>query len=398
MRNDFVHADPEMIYLDGNSLGRLPVQTIAAMQDAIENQWGGELIEAWDHWIDLPTQLGDTLARQLLGAAPGSVVVSDSTTVNFYKLAVAALDARPDRTEIVTDRGNFPTDRYVVEGLAQARGATVRWVDADPIEGPSVADVEAVVGEQTALVTFSHADYRSAALADMAKINEVAHAAGALTLWDLSHSAGAVPIELAADDCDLAVGCTYKYLNGGPGSPAFLYVRPDLHAQLRQPIWGWFGQQDQFAMGKTYRPVESIARFTAGTPPILALAAAKAGIESITTLGIARLREQSVALTEQLIAETDEHLAPLGFTVASPRDSARRGGHVLLSHDEAKRISKALRVVANVVGDFRQPNGLRLAPVPAYIDAAQVSEAVRRIASVVRDKRYEDVDANDRVT
>lgn len=383
MSDAFFDTAPSMIYLDGNSLGRMPAATAAAVGQVIAREWGGELIEGWEHWIGLPARLGDTLASELLGAPPGSVVVSDSTTVNLYKLAVAALDARPARSVIVTDRGNFPTDCYVVQGLAQARGLRVRWLECDAIEGPSVDDVAASLDERTALLTLSQVAYQSAAIADMAAINQLAHEAGALTLWDLSHSVGAIPIELADSGCDLAVGCTYKYLNGGPGSPAFLFVRPELQAQLRQPIWGWFGQREQFAMGPEYDPVNGIARFTVGTPSIVALAATAAGVASIVDIGIETLHARSIELSELLIKEADEHLAPHGFELGSPRDSGRRGGHVLLRHPQAEQISLAIRRRAQVVGDFRRPDGLRLAPAPAYITADQVIEAVRRIAEVV---------------
>ncbi len=389
---DFLDSAPETIYLDGNSLGRPPRSTAAALAHTVAHEWGRELVDAWEHWIDLPRSLGDTLARELLGAPPGSVVLSDSTTVNFYKLACAALDARPSRDVIVTDRGNFPTNRYVVQGLAAARGGRVRWIDGDSVHGPSVSDVAAAIGPDTALVTLSHVAYRSAAIADMAGVNQVALDAGALTLWDLSHSVGAIPIDLAGTGCDLAVGCTYKYLNGGPGSPAFLFVRPEHQAELRPPIWGWFGQRDQFAMGQDYEPMEDIGRFLAGTPPVIALVATASGVRSVTDIGIQVLRERSVALTEQLIAETDRHLGRLGFRVGSPRDWAHRGGHVLLRHADARRISIAMRRFAGVVGDFRAPDGLRLAPVAAYVTSDQVSEAVRRIAELVGSGRHETVD------
>ncbi len=392
----FVDNDPETIYLDGNSLGRLPGTASSALEHAVSVEWGTELIDAWEHWITLPHRIGDLLARSLLGAPQGSVVVSDSTTVNFYKLACAALDARPDRRVIVTDRQNFPTDRYVLEGIAEARGAEILWLDSDPIYGPTAEDVERIVDNRTALVTFSHVAYRSAALADMKAINAVAREAGALNLWDLSHSVGAVPVALAQWHCDLAVGCTYKYLNGGPGSPAFLYVDPALHAELRQPIWGWFGQTNQFAMGEGYEPVPDISRFLVGTPPVLSLAATLAGVQSIVDIGIESLRAQSITLCEHLIALADEHLEPLGFTVGSPRAAAERGGHVLLGHRDGLRISIALREVKKVIGDFRPPDGLRLAPVAAYISPDNVTEAIDRLASLVASGRHQRVDPQSR--
>src|SRR6266540_3769974 len=226
LRNQFVIDDPDLLYLDGNSLGRLPRRAIVRLR------------------------AGDLIGEHLIGAAPGQVAVSDSSSVNLYKLAAAALDARPDRQVIVSDRHNFPSDRYVLEGLAAARGLQLRLVEFDELEGPTAEAVARVIGERTALLSLSHVDYSSGALADMAAIDAVAHRAGALTLWDLCHSVGAVPVELDASGADLAVGCTYKYLNAGPGAPAFLYVRREHQARLVQPIWGWFGQRDQFAMAQ----------------------------------------------------------------------------------------------------------------------------------------------------
>lgn len=392
MSGEFIDRDAETIYLDGNSLGRLPAATMAAVREVIDEQWGSELIEGWDHWIDLPTQIGDLLATQLLGAPPGSVVVADSTTVNLYKLAAAALATDRRRTRIITDRANFPTNRYVMEGLCVATGASIDWLEVDPLHGPQPADVAALIGDETALVSLSHVGYQSAAIADMAGINKLARRAGALTLWDLSHSVGALPIALESTRCDLAVGCTYKYLNGGPGSPAFLFVRPDLHAILRQPIWGWFGQRHQFEMGPVYDPVDNISRFSVGTPSVIALSATLAGVRSLVDIGIEQLRVKSIELTECLLEQTERHLAPLGFVLGSPRDSTHRGGHVLLRHPEARTISVAMRKEVKVIGDFRQPDGLRLAPAPAYTTCEQVIDAIGRIASLVGSGRHHEVE------
>src|SRR6266545_4799940 len=267
LRNQFVIDDPDLLYLDGNSLGRLPKRSIERLRVVVEHEWGRRLVRSWNEgWMDLPVRAGDRIGERLVGAAPGQVVVSDSTSVNLYKLAVAALDARPGRNLIVSDRHNFPSDRYVLEGLAAARGCKLRLVEFDELRGPTAAAVDLAVDERTALLSLSHVDYRSGALADMAAINAVAHRAGALTLWDLCHSVGAVPVELDASGADLAVGCTYKYLNAGPGAPAFLYVRREHQARLVQPIWGWFGQRDQFAMAQGYDPAPDLSRFLVGTP------------------------------------------------------------------------------------------------------------------------------------
>ena len=282
-RDRFVIDDPDVIYLDGNSLGRLPQATLERLRSVVTGEWGGDLIRGWDHWIDEPRRVGDILAG-IVGAGPGEVIVSDSTTVNFYKLAHAALEARPDRPIVVTDRENFPTDRYVLEGLARARDLEVAWLAPDPVEGPTVDDVEAVLAAhpgEVALVTLSHVNYRSAAIADMAAITAIAHDAGALVIWDLCHSAGAIDVDLEAAGADLAVGCTYKFLNSGPGAPAFLYVRRALQHELRNPIQGWFGQRDQFTMAQGYDPAPGIGQWLTGTPGMLALAAVEEGVRLV---------------------------------------------------------------------------------------------------------------------
>jgi kynureninase len=384
-RDRFYLPDPDLIYLDGNSLGRLPLATVDRLADVVQLEWGERLIRSWNEgWVDLPQRAGDLIGSAFLGAAPGQVVLSDSTTVNFYKLATAALDANPDRHVIVSDQNNFPTDRYVLEGIASARGASLRFVEFDELEGPTAEAVAAVVDDDTALVTLSHVDYRSGALADLDGITQISHDAGALVLWDLSHSVGAVPIDLDAAGADLAVGCTYKYLNGGPGAPAFLYVRSDLQAQLSQPIWGWFGQRDQFAMGLGYDPVPSIGRYLTGTPTVLGACAVESGVSLLAEAGIDRLRAKSIQLSELAITLTDAWLGPLGFGLVSPRDASVRGSHVSLSHPEAYRICRTLIDQANVVPDFRAPDRLRLgfAPITTrFVDIWDAFEAMRGIVA-----------------
>ena len=384
-RGRFHLPDDDLIYLDGNSLGRLPLATVDRLAEVVTQEWGDRLIRSWnEHWHDLPQRAGDLIGTHFLGAAPGQVAVSDSTTVNFYKLVVAALDARPGRHTVLSDRHNFPTDRYVVEGIAAERGATLRAVEFDEIEGPTAAAVAAAVDEDTALVTLSQVDYRSGALADVAAITAVAHESGALVLWDLSHSVGAVPIDLDAAGVDLAVGCTYKYLNGGPGAPAFLYVRAEHQESLRQPIWGWFGQRDQFAMGDGYDPMPGITRFLTGTPAVLGTVGAETGAALLAEAGIDRLRAKGIALTELAIELADAWLAPLGFELRSPRDPARRGSHVSLAHPEAYRVCRALIELEHVVPDFRAPDRLRLgfAPVTTrFVDCWDALDALRRIVT-----------------
>jgi kynureninase len=380
-RERFIWDDPDLVYLDGNSLGRLPRATAERLADVVRCEWGAGLIRSWEHWVDLPRRAGDLLGEHLLGAAPGQVAVSDSTTVNLYKLACAALDARPDRRVIVTDDDNFPTDRYVLAGIAAQRGYELRMVHTDLDLGIDEAALGAAVDDRTALVSLSHVAYRSGALADMSRITELVHDAGALVLWDLCHSAGSVPVELDAAGADLAVGCSYKYLNAGPGAPAFLYVRRELQDRLRQPIWGWFGQRDLFAMGPGYDPLPDIGRFLTGTPAVTGIVAVEEGARVLAEAGIGRLRVKGVALTEYLIALADDWLAPLGCALASPRDPARRGSHVALRHPAASELTEALAAVG-VIADYRVPGRLRLGPAPVtarFTDVWDALDATRQI-------------------
>jgi kynureninase len=380
----FLVADDGLIYLDGNSLGRLPRDTPARVAQVIEGEWGQRLIRAWsDGWMQLPLTLGDRLGAELLGAAPGQVVVADSTTVCFYKLAHAALDARPGRSEIITDVDNFPTDRYVLESLASQRDLTIRWIEADPHGGPEPEQVAELLCERTALVTFSHVNYRSAFILDARTITQIAHDAGALALWDLSHSAGAIPVHLDRDGIDLAVGCTYKYLNGGPGAPAYLYVRAEHQDRLRQPIWGWLGRRDPFEMARGYIPGEGIGAMLSGTPPVLALTAVAAGLDLVIEAGIDAIRAKSIALTDYAIALIDEWLAPLGCAVGSPRDPARRASHVALVHPEARDVTPRL-IEDGVIPDFRTPDVIRLGLSPLttrFTDVYDGLDRVRRLLS-----------------
>jgi kynureninase len=389
-RERFVLDDGQRIYADGNSLGRLPRQTETRLEELMR-AWGDKLVSGWHEWVELPARVGDLLGR-LLGAHDDEVLVCDSTTVNLYKLAHAALDVRPGA--IATDAGNFPTDRYVLEGIAAQRGVELRLFETDDVEGPTVEDVKRVCADgSVALICLSHVAFRSGALADMTAITAGARDAGALVIWDLGHSAGAVPVALDDAGAELAVGCTYKYLNAGPGAPGFLYARQDLQSRLRSPIQGWFGQRDQFAMGPHYEPAEGIQRFHAGTPPILGLVSVEAGVELVLEAGMDSIRRKSEALTDLTIALADERLASLGFRVASPRDRERRGGHVALAHPEGWRICRALIERADVVPDFRPPDVVRLGFSPLYSRFADVWDAVDRLADLVGRGEQELVDA-----
>ena len=384
-RERFVIESP-IVYADGNSLGRLPVATIERLGSLVDT-WGSRLVTAWPEWIDRPHEVGDLLAEAVLGANPGEVLACDSTTVNLFKLTAAALARKTGA--LVTDADNFPTDRYVLEGLGE-----LVVFDADSVDGPTADDVaRACAGREVSVVCLSHVAYRSGALADVRAIRDAVHAAGALLLLDVSHSAGVVPVELEAMGVDLAVGCTYKYLNAGPGSPAFLYVRAGLHEELRSPIWGWFAQREQFAMGPSYDPVEGIGRFLAGTPSILGLAAVEVGAELVGEAGIERLRGKSVALTELTVSLHDERLAPLGFELGTPRDPERRGGHVSVRHADGWRICRALIERADVVPDFRAPDSIRLGLPPLYTRFVDVWDIVDRLARLVQSGEHELVDA-----
>lgn len=386
-------APPPIVYFDGNSLGRPTRASVERITEFLTDGWGTRLIRGWDEeWMELPLKIGDALGRAALGAAAGQVFIGDSTTVTLYKLARAAVDARsgpayPGRTEIVVDTDNFPTDRYVLEGIAAERGLTLRWIEPDGFGGVTPEQVRAVVGPQTALVVLSHVAYRSGFLADMPAISAIAHEAGALVLWDLCHSVGSVAVDLDASGADLAVGCTYKYLNGGPGSPAFGYVRADLQGELAQPIQGWMGTKAIFEMGPGYVPADGIRRFMSGTPAIVGMLAMQDTIAMIDTAGIDAVRTKSVGLTEFAMSLVDDWLVPLGVVVASPRDPARRGGHVTIEHPAMNEVTRVLWE-QDVIPDFRGPGALRIGLSPlstsyveTYAGVAAIRDALLAILS-----------------
>jgi Kynureninase len=356
-------------YFDGNSLGRPTIASVERIRRFLLEEWGGRLIRGWDErWMELPFTIGDRLGAAALGASAGQTFIGDSTTVLLYKLARAAVDApraagAGARTEILLDTDNFPTDRYVLDGIAAERGLTLRWIEADRHSGVTASQVRQAVSPQTALVVLSHVAYRSGHLADAQAITRIAHDSCALVLWDLCHSAGSVPVELDAWGVDLAVGCTYKYLNGGPGSPAFGYVRDDLQQVLRQPIQGWMGTEDVFAMGPSYLPAAGLRRFISGTPPIVGMLAIEDTIAMIEDRGIAAVRAKSIELTEFAIRLFDEWLAPLGVELASPRNPGERGGHVTFSHPIMREVTARLWQ-QDVIPDYRDPGGLRIGLSP----------------------------------
>ena len=381
-RDRYVFTDPDLIYLDGNSLGRLPAAAPTLVERVVRHEWGERLIGSWNEgWWDMQLEIGDRLAP-LIGAAPGEVIISDSTSVNLYKLATAALRARPGRAKIVTDDTNFPTDVYVLRGVAEAHAATFDIIPVEGVSDPAVA-LQGGIEEATALVALSHTAFKTGVTYDLAKISRLVHEIGALVLWDLSHSVGVVPIDLEGAGVDLAVGCTYKYLNGGPGSPAFLYVRRALQGSLTNPIVGWWGHADPFAFDLDFRPADGIRRFHTGTMPVLSLATIDAGLADVTAAGIDRLRAKSVSLTEFFIDQWEEHLEELGFVLASPRDPAIRGSHVSLSHPDAWPIDRAVIEIGKVVPDFRAPDNLRFGLAPLYNSHLDVHTAIQRIKGIV---------------
>lgn len=387
-RARFVAADdPSVVaYLDGNSLGRPLAVTGERLAGFVADAWGRRLIRSWDEaWMAEPVSVGDRLAEVVLGAAPGQVIVADSTTVLLYKLIRAGLGARPGRDEIIIDRANFPTDRFLVDGIAAEHGLTVRYLSPPHAAGVRSADLAAALSGRTALVVLSHVAYRSGFLADMDAVTRAVHDAGALVLWDLCHSAGALPVELDACDVDLAAGCTYKYLNGGPGSPAFGYVASRLQEELRQPIWGWMGASDPFAMGPEYQPAPGMRKFISGTPPVLAMQPLKDMLELIAEAGLAAVRRKSVALTEHAIALADELLAPLGAVLASPRDAAERGSHVTVDHPRFAEVTAAVWQ-RGVIPDFRPPDGIRIGLSPLSTSFAELERGLEAIAGELRDR------------
>jgi len=389
-REAFIFAELDLIYLDGNSLGRLAHRTVVRVQKAVEEEWGGELIRGWNAgWYEAPSRVGEKIA-QLVGAGPDQVVVSDSTSVNLFKLTMAALAMRPGQDGIVSDALNFPSDLYILQGCIRLLGNRhhlhmVPSADRITVDQQALFDT---IDERTALVTLSHVTFKSSFLYDAAAITERAHQVGALVLWDLSHSVGAVPVELDRWGVDLAVGCTYKYLNGGPGAPAFLYVRSDLQDEAISPIWGWFGQRSPFDFDLEYKPAEGIKRFLVGTPPIISLLGMESALDLVLDAGINRIRRKSVRLTSYLVYLVDTVLGPFGFVLGSPRDPARRGSHVSIRHPEGYRINRALIEEMGVLPDFREPDNIRLGLAPLYTSFAEVWEAVDRIRRVLEEERY----------
>lgn len=390
-RERFVIDDASLIYLDGNSLGRLPHAVLALSEDLLRRQWGGRLIRSWNEgWMDLSGRIGSKIAK-LIGGKASEVVIADSTSVNVFKLALAALGSSGDRNEIVTDALNFPSDRYILEAVVKLGppGSTVRVAPSDDGQTVSIAALEQLITERTALVALTHTAFKSGFTYDLAAITALAHRKGARILWDVSHSVGALPIDLSKAQADLAVGCGYKYLNGGPGAPAFMFVREDLQKTLDNPVSGWFSHRHQFTFAPDYEPAEGISRFLTGTPPVLSLALMEPGVDLILEAGMDAIRLKSVLQSNYFISLWEEILVPLGFTLDSPRDPGIRGSHVSLGHAEAYRIDQSLIQDRGIVPDFRPPSHLRFGITPLYTRFIELHSAIRALQEIVRDRLYE---------
>jgi len=403
-RSKFVITDPNLCYLDGNSLGRLPHATVKAVSDFLSQEWGNEVVTGWSHWIDEAQVAGDLLGRAVLGAGPGQVLVCDTTSVNFYQLCVAAIKARPGRKTVITDAANFPTDRYILKGIAEQFGLKLIIIDN---EDPAIAENELItaellekyMSEDVAMVTFEVIKYRSGARTDIQSVTDLARSYGALVVWDASHAAGAIEMNFDACGVDLAVGCTYKYGNSGPGSPAWLYVNKKIQKELQVPILGWFGNEDQFGMGPDFVKAEGIRGFQIASPSIIGIRGVQVAFAMIEEAGIDVIASKAAIGTQMMIDLYDEWLAPLGYTLLTSRNPKERGGHISIGHPEAARICVALRKFANVIPDYRTPNAIRLAIAPLPTSYVEVWDGFQRIRDLTQTRQYEKVEGSDsRVT
>mgnify|MGYP003336867555 FL=1 len=403
-KKKFVITDPDTCYLDGNSLGRLPHSTVEAIASFLTQEWGREVVDGWNHWIDEAQSTGDLIGRSALGAGPGQVLACDTTSVNFYQLALAAIKARPGRKTVITDAANFPTDRYILQGIANDLGLRLVLIDN---EDPQISEHEYIspdllakyLNDDVALVTLEVVQYRAGARHDVRRITELVKSYGAYMLWDAAHAIGSVQLNFDRDGVDLAIGCTYKYGNAGPGAPAWLYVAKRIQEELHVPIQGWFAQRDQFAMGPEFEKEQSIRGFQIASPSLMGLRCINSSFAMIESAGIARIEEKCAIGTSMMIELFDEWLAPLGFSLNTPRDPMRRGGHISLIHPEAERIAVALRKFANVIPDYRVPNAIRLAISPLATSYTEVFDGFQRIRDLVSTRQYEKVEqSRSRVT
>jgi kynureninase len=393
-REQFRITDERLIYLDGNSLGRLPEKAPGEIADTVENAWGDRLIRSWNEgWYTRSFELGDRIAA-IAGAAEGEVVVSDTTSVNLYKLAAAALKKQQGRKKIITDNLNFPSDLYIFQGLVEQLGSGHELVVLESRDGMTIqpGQLEDAIDDDTALVSLSHVVFKSAFMYDMKAVTEQAHRRGAMVLWDLSHSIGAVPVELNKSGADLAVGCTYKYLNGGPGAPAFLYVRKELQDELQSPVWGWFGELSPFEFGLEYRPGKGISRFLTGTPPVISMVPVEWTLQMLAEAGMDRVRKKSMDQVAFLETLAETTLYRLGFSPGSPADRNQRGSHLSLRHPEAYRICQALTDPETgnfqVIPDFREPDNIRLGISPLYTSYEEIFMAVQEMLLIMQEELF----------
>ena len=401
---DFVVSDPQMCYLDGNSLGRMPIATVESINNFLTQEWGRELVTGWGHWIDEAQPTGDLLGASALGAGPGQVLICDTTSVNFYQLCLAAIAARPGRKTIVSDTANFPTDRYILDGIAKQLGLNLVLINN---EDSAIATHERITTEvlapylndDVALVTLEVIQYRSGARSDIKSITDQVRAIGGLVVWDASHEVGAIEMNLDASGADLCVGCTYKYGNSGPGAPAWLYVSTRVQKELQVPIQGWFAQEAQFEMGPVFERAAGIRGFQIATPPIMGMRSVKSAFTMISQAGITEIAKKAAVGTDLMIDLFDAWLAPLGMELHTPRDSSQRGGHISIVHPDAAQICVALRKISNVIPDYRAPNSIRLAISPLPTSYVEVWDGFDRLRDLVASGRYKEIDeSGSRVT
>ena len=402
-KSQFVVTDPEMCYLDGNSLGRLPKETISAVNNLM-TEWGSEVVTGWGHWVDEAQPTGDLLGQAALGAAPGQILVCDTTSVNFYQLCLAAVHARPGRKTIITDAANFPTDRYILDGIAKQFGLNLVLIQN---EDSAVATHERIttqvlapyLSDDVALVTLQVIQYRSGARTDIKSITDQVRAIGGLVVWDASHAVGAIELNLDANGVDLCVGCTYKYGNSGPGSPAWLYVSKNIQKELQVPIQGWFAQDAQFEMGPVFERAQNIRGFQIASPSLIGIRCVQTAFSMIKEAGIDAIAHKAAVGTQLMIDLYDAWLAPLGFVLNTSRDAKERGGHISLVHPDAAQICVAMREISNVIPDYRTPNSIRLAISPLPTSFVEVWDGFARTRDLVASGQYKTIkEGGSRVT
>ncbi len=407
----FQITDPDLCYLDGNSLGRMPIASVKAVNDFLTQEWGKELVDGWAHWIDEAQAAGNLLGRATLGAAEGQTLVQDTTSVNFYQLCHAAIKARPGRKTVIIDSSNFPTDRYILSGIAESLGLKLITLNNDGMGGPGQVDVDAdcelitpeilepFLNDDVALVTLQVIHYRSGSRPDVKAITDLVRKHGGLVVWDASHAGGAIDLQFDDWGVDLAVGCTYKYGNSGPGSPAWLYIRKSMQSQVLPTIQGWFANDKQFEMGPFFEPADHIRRFQIASPSIMGIRAVQASYSMIEEAGMKTISEKAALGTDLILALYDAWLAPLGFTLLTPRDHNKRGGHITVGHPDAKKIAAAMRSMTNTIPDYRTPDSIRLAIAPLPTSYTEVFDGLERMRDLVQSKKYLEIqDSGSRVT